>query len=219
MNRLYRSSTDRVLAGVCGGMAESYGWDPALVRIVWVILDLLTGILPMLILYVIIAIVVPEGEPVGPTWGPPWAGSWGSGAAATGATPPAGESPDASQAGAPGAVPGAAPGGAYGWSGWGNVPPGDWRAQRNAWRAQWRADRAAWRAQRRTYDPGWGTLIVGGILVLVGAAFLLRQAIPGFDADLVWPIIIILVGAVLLAGSFRPWNRGNGAGPGHGGSQ
>lgn len=212
MNRLFRSSTDRVLAGVCGGMAESYGWDPALVRIVWVILDLLTGILPMLVLYVIIAIVVPEGEPVGPNWGPPWTGTWGPGAPTTGGTPATGENADPAQPGATqGAAPGAAPGGAYGWSGWGSAPPpsrAEWRAQRHAWRAQWRADRAAWHAERRTYDPGWGTLIVGGILVLVGAGFLLRQVVPGFDTDLVWPIVIILVGAVLLAGSFRPWNRG-----------
>ena len=56
--RLYRSPTDRVLAGVAGGMAETYDMDPAVVRIVWALLALLTGGL-LLVLYVVIALVVP----------------------------------------------------------------------------------------------------------------------------------------------------------------
>lgn len=58
--RLYRSRTDRVLAGVCGGLAERLHVDPALIRIAWVVLALTTGVVPFLVLYVVMAIVVPE---------------------------------------------------------------------------------------------------------------------------------------------------------------
>lgn len=37
--RLYRSSTNYMLAGVCGGIAEYFDYDPTLVRLAWVILS------------------------------------------------------------------------------------------------------------------------------------------------------------------------------------
>ena len=63
-DRLYRSVDDRVLAGVCAGLADRLDLDPALVRIGYAILDLVTGIFPMLVLYVIMVVVIPEE----PTW-------------------------------------------------------------------------------------------------------------------------------------------------------
>ena len=56
--RLYRSPDDRVLAGVAGGMAETYDFDPALVRIGWALLILVTGGV-FLLLYIVMALVVP----------------------------------------------------------------------------------------------------------------------------------------------------------------
>lgn len=61
-DRLYRSRSDRMLAGVAGGLAEMWGADPSLVRIVWALLVLLTGGLA-LVVYIVMAIVVPEGDP------------------------------------------------------------------------------------------------------------------------------------------------------------
>jgi phage shock protein C len=63
--RLYRSSTDRILAGVAGGMAATYDLDPALVRVGWAVLALLTGG-AFLIVYLVMAIVVPP-QPAGLT--------------------------------------------------------------------------------------------------------------------------------------------------------
>jgi phage shock protein PspC (stress-responsive transcriptional regulator) len=57
--RLYRSTTDRKIAGVCGGLAEYFDIDPVIVRIIAFIL-LLPGGLPGLVPYVILWIVVPE---------------------------------------------------------------------------------------------------------------------------------------------------------------
>jgi len=57
--RLYRSTTDRKIAGVCGGLAEYFNIDPTIIRIIAVIL-LLPGAAPGLLPYIILWIVVPE---------------------------------------------------------------------------------------------------------------------------------------------------------------
>jgi len=57
--RLYRSRTNRMIAGVAGGMAEYFGIDPTLVRLIWVLL-LIPGGVPGFLPYVILWIVVPK---------------------------------------------------------------------------------------------------------------------------------------------------------------
>lgn len=57
--RLYRSSTNYMLAGVCGGIAEYFNIDPTLIRLAWIILTCMncgTGI----VAYIIAAIVIPK---------------------------------------------------------------------------------------------------------------------------------------------------------------
>ena len=60
--RLYRSRTNRKLAGVCGGLAQYFNTDATLIRVLFVVLALLGG--PGLVIYLVLWIVVPE-EPVG----------------------------------------------------------------------------------------------------------------------------------------------------------
>ncbi len=62
--RLYRSSKDRVLLGVCGGLGEYFNVDPVLIRVIWAISILAfgTGIL----IYIIAAILMPEKVEVKP---------------------------------------------------------------------------------------------------------------------------------------------------------
>ena len=60
--RLYRSRKERMVAGVCGGLAEYFDIDPTIVRLVAVLLALAGG--PGLVIYIVMAIIVPE-EPVG----------------------------------------------------------------------------------------------------------------------------------------------------------
>lgn len=55
--RLYRSSTNRVIAGVCGGIAEYLDIDPTLMRIVWVLLTIFGGW--GILLYIAAVIIVP----------------------------------------------------------------------------------------------------------------------------------------------------------------
>lgn len=57
--RLYRSSVNYMLAGVCGGIAEYFNIDPTLIRLAWIILTCMncgTGI----VAYIIAAIVIPK---------------------------------------------------------------------------------------------------------------------------------------------------------------
>lgn len=56
--RLYKSKEEKVLAGVCGGIAEYFDVDPTLVRLLWIFLVfcLGTGILA----YLVAAIIIPD---------------------------------------------------------------------------------------------------------------------------------------------------------------
>ena len=63
--RLYRSRTDRVLWGVCGGLAKYFDIDPTIVRVVAVLLIFANGL--GILAYIIMAIIVPlEGSKVTP---------------------------------------------------------------------------------------------------------------------------------------------------------
>jgi phage shock protein C len=69
--RLYRSRSDRVIGGVCGGLAVYLDVDPSLVRVLAVLSLLLPG--PQILAYLVAWIIVPE-EPTGPQpagWQPP----------------------------------------------------------------------------------------------------------------------------------------------------
>lgn len=58
--RLTRSADDRMLAGVAGGLAEYIGIDPALVRILFIILAIFGGGFTGIIIYAILWIIMPE---------------------------------------------------------------------------------------------------------------------------------------------------------------
>jgi len=57
---LFRSPSDKLIGGVCGGLADFTGWDPALVRILWVVLTLATGGGGILA-YIALLILLPVG--------------------------------------------------------------------------------------------------------------------------------------------------------------
>jgi phage shock protein C len=57
---LYRSRTEKVLGGVCGGIAESLGWTPTRVRVLYVLVSVLSAAFPGTLVYVILWLVVPK---------------------------------------------------------------------------------------------------------------------------------------------------------------
>ena len=56
--RLYKSSTDKKVCGVCGGIANYFDVDPTVIRLIWVIFTLAGG--SGLIAYIIAAIIMPD---------------------------------------------------------------------------------------------------------------------------------------------------------------
>ncbi len=163
---LYRSRADRMIAGVCGGLAEYFDVDPTLVRVIAVVLAFATrGV--AVVAYIIMAVVVPE-DPSGvvPEPGPPRpqtaaegkegvmsdeTGTQGTSGAATQAPP------------APPMKP--PPAGAQ-------TPP-------------------PWEPRRHRRGGG----LVGGIvLIVLGLIFLAQQFYPGIDIGRLWPVILIIIG-------------------------
>jgi len=56
--RLYRSNNNKVIAGVCGGIAEYFNIDPTIIRIIWVVVGLTYG--AGIIAYIIASIIIPS---------------------------------------------------------------------------------------------------------------------------------------------------------------
>ena len=160
--RLYRSPDDRVLAGVAGGMAETYDFDPALVRIGWALLILVTGG-AFLLLYIVMALVVPL-RPAGMM---PWMSA---------AMPP---------------MPGTPPGPDAPTDASGAVPP-----------AGPMSSAPDWSYRRHRHSDATGPVVIGLILVAVGAYFLFRQFIPALPWGLIWPLLVVAGGLLLIVVAF-----------------
>lgn len=151
--RLYRTRTDRVIAGVAGGVADYLNLDPSLVRIVWAVLAFVTGGLFFLI-YIVMWIVVPEA-PFGVR-------------ASFSDLPPGADVPA------------------------GDVsPPGE--GEMNVTPPRGRGDR----------DSGNTRLVVGLVLIGLGAYFLLRNYLPTIAWGQFWPVLLVIAGVALLVASMR----------------
>ncbi|HEY8438896.1 MAG TPA: PspC domain-containing protein [Candidatus Limnocylindrales bacterium] len=177
---LYRSRDDRMLAGVAGGLAELWDADPSLVRLLWALLVILTGGIA-LVVYIVMAIVVPEEDPADLT-------SAYAAAPLVGGAVPTGTAPVEA---APSPAGSAAP-----------VPMTPTEARALARDARRRA-RAARRASHAG-GPRSGALVVGTLLVLLGAWFLVREYLPALDWEWFWPATLIVVGALVLTLAVRP---------------
>lgn len=143
--RLYRSRTDTVLGGVASGLAAYLDADPALVRIAWAILVVVTGGAALLA-YIVAWIVVPEEPEM---------------AAAEPATDPV-----TGEVVAPAAAPSTTP----------TISGG---------------------------SGGMAGVVVGIGLVALGAWFLLREYLPEFNWGLIWPLVLVGIGALILVTSMR----------------
>lgn len=61
MTKLVRPTQGRLLAGVCAAIANRFGWDAWLVRLVYVILSFIPG--PLWVLYIVLWITIPAEQP------------------------------------------------------------------------------------------------------------------------------------------------------------
>ncbi len=136
--RLYRSRTDTVIGGVAAGLATYLNTDPALVRVGWVVLALVTNGVGLLA-YLVCWVAIPE-------------------------EPKAAAQPSIGSDGEPMPAAEAAP------------------------------------VERREGRAG---VVVGVGLVLVGAWFLVREYLPPINWNLLWPVVLIGIGALILVTSAR----------------
>jgi phage shock protein C len=61
--KLYRSTGQKMLAGICGGLAEYFDIDVSIVRLMLIGGALVTAVLPMFFFYIIAWIVIPQEQP------------------------------------------------------------------------------------------------------------------------------------------------------------
>ena len=59
---LVRSRRNRMIAGVCGGIAQSLGWDPTLVRILYVLVSVISAAFPGILVYVVLWLIMPQAS-------------------------------------------------------------------------------------------------------------------------------------------------------------
>ena len=215
--RLYRTVEDRMLLGVLGGISLRLGIDPSVVRVLYAIVTVVSGIFPLLIAYVIMAAVIPDGPPgweasvrAGGRDGN--AGSDARGAAGwdTGAAGAAGWGTDTpAAAGTPGpaawdagAAPAAGPGSTAAGAATGAAADGG-----AAWGAGWGAPASVGRTTtggRRGGDPRAGAIVGGLVLLGLGSLFLFVQLVPDLDWGVAGPVALVVLGAILVVGSIRP---------------
>ena len=58
--RLYKSEEDKVFAGVIGGIAEYFDMDPTILRLLYILIAVMTGLVPAILGYIVAALVVPR---------------------------------------------------------------------------------------------------------------------------------------------------------------
>lgn len=59
---LTRSLHDRVIAGVLGGVAHRFGWNPTLLRVLYVLGSVLSAAFPGILVYLVLWLLIPEGN-------------------------------------------------------------------------------------------------------------------------------------------------------------
>lgn len=61
-NPLRRSRKHRMIGGVCGGLAQWLGWDPTLLRVLYVVVSIASAAFPGILVYIVLWLVIPEGD-------------------------------------------------------------------------------------------------------------------------------------------------------------
>ena len=58
--KLYRSNSDKMLFGVCGGLADYFDMDSTVIRVLYAVITLFTGGFPGIILYIVMGLIMPQ---------------------------------------------------------------------------------------------------------------------------------------------------------------
>ena len=61
---LHRSRNHKIIAGVCGGLADWLGWSPTIVRVIFVVVSVLSAAFPGIIAYLVMWVLMPKARVV-----------------------------------------------------------------------------------------------------------------------------------------------------------
>ncbi len=180
--KLYRSRSDRMISGVCGGLADYLAVDPTLVRVGVVLLGIVTNG-AVVIAYIIMSVAVPE-EPAGGAATAP--ANFNGGVSVTDANESAPR--DSEFPKAPDVVP----------------APETVSEPANAPSAMPAAPAWTPPSPEVHESRGGGGIGFGVVLIVVGGLLLANQFLPGIDLVRLWPVVIIAVGvSALIKGARR----------------
>ncbi len=160
--RLYRSVHGRVIGGVAGGLADFFGMDPTIVRLIFVLLVIFGG--SGVLLYLILWIILPEKN----QYTSYYAGAAPPNPAPSGSDTGVGETYEGFEQGKPREP-------------FNTGTPVTPEMQ-----------------QRKKVE---GSLIGGVVLIFIGSIFLIERFVPRIDFGDLWPVILIAIGLVLIAGN------------------
>ena len=62
MKKLYRSTENKKIAGIFGGLGEIFNIDPTLLRLIFVFIGLVTAVIPLVLAYLVGWIIIPQGK-------------------------------------------------------------------------------------------------------------------------------------------------------------
>lgn len=60
---LYRSNRHSMIAGVMGGIAERFGWNVTLLRVIFVLISIMSAAFPGILVYLVLWLVIPKKQP------------------------------------------------------------------------------------------------------------------------------------------------------------
>jgi phage shock protein PspC (stress-responsive transcriptional regulator) len=60
--RLRRTRSNKMIAGVIGGLARYFGFDPTMARIIYVVLSVVSVAFPGILVYILLWVIMPEGD-------------------------------------------------------------------------------------------------------------------------------------------------------------
>jgi phage shock protein C len=66
MKKLYRSTENKKIAGIFGGLGEIFNIDPTLLRLIFVFIGLVTAVIPLVLAYLVGWIIIPKGKGLSP---------------------------------------------------------------------------------------------------------------------------------------------------------
>jgi phage shock protein PspC (stress-responsive transcriptional regulator) len=65
MKKLTKSASNKMICGVCAGIANYFGIDPTIIRVLWVLASLFTAGFLGIVAYIIMAVIIPYDNEVG----------------------------------------------------------------------------------------------------------------------------------------------------------